>query len=190
MRTALFVGIVGVTSLSGCAAIFKGGKQEVRFVAVPERSDVRVDNQYVGETPTTARVDRNSSQNIKVSREGFSDQYVRVQRHPDTPWWVWDILTCAVPVLLCIPLGVDALSGAWFSLDDEVRVKLDPLPMHEPVQLLQAHRAPPSSTRRPARTSTSPTSTSSAFVFDLGSGVVGRRPRARRHSSAATGSMR
>jgi hypothetical protein len=129
MRGLLFTAVVSLTALSGCAAVFKGSKQEVRFVAVPEGSDVRIDSQYAGETPTTAKVDRNTSQNIVVSKDGFANQYVKVQRHPDVPWWIWDIATCSVPILLCIPLAVDALSGAWFSLDEEVRVKLDPLPM-------------------------------------------------------------
>jgi hypothetical protein len=125
MRVVLLAGLL---SLTGCAAIFKGGKQDVRVVAIPDGADVRLDNQFAGESPTTVRVDRNASQHIVVSKDGFKDQQVTVQRHPDTPWWIWDIATCAIPVLLCIPLGVDALSGAWFSLDDEVRVKLDPLP--------------------------------------------------------------
>lgn len=158
MRGAILVTLAAVTPLTGCAAIFKGSKQDVRFVAVPEGSDVRIDSQYAGETPTTARVDRNSSQNIVVSKDGYEKQYVKVQRHPDVAWWIWDIATCAVPVLLCIPLGVDALSGAWFSLDDEVRVKLDelPAPVQPPRAAPPAPAPPPAPPPQPAETTESP----------------------------------
>lgn len=124
-------GLVVLLALStvGCAAVFKGSKQDVKFVAVPEGADVRVDNRYVGSTPVSGEMDRNQSTNIVVSKDGFKEQYVQLRRHPDTPWWFWDIGTCVIPVTLCIPVLVDAISGAWFSLDEEVRVKLDPLPM-------------------------------------------------------------
>lgn len=111
---------------SGCAAVFKGTKQEVHFESVPIGADVRVDNRYAGVTPVDAEVSRSSSQNIVVSKEGFKEQYVSLQRHPDTPWWFWDIATCVIPVTLCIPILVDAISGAWMSVDDGIRVKLDP----------------------------------------------------------------
>jgi hypothetical protein len=42
------------------------------------------------------------------------------------------MITCVIPVLLCIPVLVDALSGAWMTLDDEYRVKLDRLPAAAP----------------------------------------------------------
>lgn len=129
MRSTMAMLMLTTLGLGGCAAVFKGSKQDVKFVAVPEGSDVRVDGQYKGETPTTAAIDRNTANNIQVSKDGFAPQYVRVQRHADTAWWFWDIATCAVPITLCIPVLVDALSGAWFSYDDELRVKLDPLPM-------------------------------------------------------------
>lgn len=114
---------------SGCAAIFKGGHQDIDVVAIPDGSDVRLNGQFMGETPTKAKVDRNNAGNLVVSKDGYKEQYVTLQRHADTPWWIWDIATCVVPVMLCIPLGVDALSGAWFSYEEELRVKLDVLPM-------------------------------------------------------------
>lgn len=142
MRPAI---VVFALLSTGCAWMFKGSKQEVEFVGIPDGSDVRVDGQYVGSTPTKARLSRNGAQNVQVSKDGFKDQYVSVKRGPDTAWWFWDIATCVVPVTLCIPLLTDAVSGAWMSLDDEVRVKLDPLP------------APPP---RPVQQPTSPTSPS------------------------------
>lgn len=114
---------------TGCAWMFKGSKQEVRFTGIPDGADVRIDGQWAGAMPTKAELSRNHAQNVQVSKEGFKDQYVSVKRSPDTAWWFWDIATCVIPVTLCIPVLTDAISGAWMSLDDEVRVKLDPLPV-------------------------------------------------------------
>ncbi len=127
------VGLALLSSLaatsSGCAAVFKGSSQTVHFDSVPGESDVNVDSRYAGATPVDAKISRSSASNIVVSKEGFKERYVPVQRHADTPWWFWDIGTCVVPITLCIPLLVDAISGAWYSYDDEIRVKLDPLPV-------------------------------------------------------------
>lgn len=148
MRLVLSVVVACALCSMGCAAVFKGSKQTVRFHSVPGQADVRVDNQYVGATPVDGEIDRNQSANIKVSKEGFTDQYVQIKRHPDTPWWFWDIGTCVVPVTLCIPLLVDAISGAWFSLDDDFRVKLDPV-IGVRVAPTSAPPPPPSTTYPP-----------------------------------------
>ncbi len=113
---------------TGCAWMFKGSKQDVLFTGAPDGADVRVDGQYAGGMPTRTELSRGSAQNILVSKDGYKEQYVHLKRRPDVPWWFWDIITCVVPVTLCIPVVTDAISGAWYSLDDEVRVKLDPLP--------------------------------------------------------------
>lgn len=126
MRLALAVGLL---SLTGCAAIFKGGKQEVVFHGAPEGADVKVDGAYAGSLPeATAKVDRDRPPNIVVTAQGFKEQYIHLQKKPDTPWWFWDIATCVVPVTLCIPALVDAISGAWYSYEDRYAVKLEPLP--------------------------------------------------------------
>ena len=124
--------ILVLSTCSGCAWMFKGSKQDVRFTGIPDGADVRVDGQYAGALPTHAELSRNHAQNIQVSKEGYKDQYVQVKRSPDTAWWFWDIATCVLPITLCIPVLTDAISGAWMTLDDEVRVKLDPLPMVQP----------------------------------------------------------
>jgi hypothetical protein len=126
VRGLLFAVAMGST---GCAFMFKGSKQEVNFVAVPEGSDVRANNRYLGATPTKAELDRDRTHNIKVSKEGFVEQQVQVRQRRDTPWFFWDIATCVIPVTLCIPVLADALSGAWYSLDDDVHVKLDVAPL-------------------------------------------------------------
>jgi hypothetical protein len=130
MRLAL---VVLAIATSGCAAVFKGGKQEVVFHGAPAGADVKVDGAYVGSLPeATAKVDRDRPPNIVITAQGFKEQYVHLQKKPDTPWWFWDIATCVVPVTLCIPALVDAISGAWYSYEDRYAVKLEPLPVAAP----------------------------------------------------------
>lgn len=139
---------------TGCAYMFKGSQQEVRVDAIPAQADVRQENRYLGATPTTIEVDRNQAQPIVVSKDGFKEQHLRLKRSIDTPWLIWDVATCAVPVLLCLPLLADALSGGWASVDDEVRVKLDPAPQpaSSPVTALAPPppQVPPASAAVPA----------------------------------------
>lgn len=121
--------LAAVMGLTGCAAVFKGGKQDVTFRAIPEGADVSQDGRYLGAAPTTAAVDRDRPPNITVSASGFQDGHVYMQKKADTPWFFWDVATCIVPVTLCIPVLVDAISGAWYSYDDTYTVKLAPLPI-------------------------------------------------------------
>lgn len=116
-------------SSTGCAYMFKGSEQEVRIVANPVQSDIRQEGRYLGATPTTIEVDRNQAQSITLSKEGYKEQHIRFRKGIDTPWLIWDVGTCAIPVLLCIPLLADALSGAWQSVDDRVNVKLERAPV-------------------------------------------------------------
>jgi hypothetical protein len=143
MRPVLVV--ASLLSLTGCAAVFKGGKQEVVFHGAPAGADVKVDGAYAGSLPeAVAKVDRDRPPNIVITAEGFKEQYVHLQKKPDTPWWFWDIATCVVPVTLCIPALVDAISGAWYSYEDRYAVKLEPLPVtRQPVVPAAPPRLPP-----------------------------------------------
>ncbi len=130
--------VVAAVSLCGCAAVFKGGKQEVVFHGAPPGADVKVDGAYAGSLPeATAKVDRDRPPNIVITASGHKEQYIHLQKKPDTPWWFWDVATCVIPVTLCIPVLVDAISGAWYSYEDSYAVKLEPLPVSS-----QASRAP------------------------------------------------
>jgi hypothetical protein len=49
-----------------------------------------------------------------------------VPKHLNAGWAVVDIATCVIPVALCIPLLVDAITGAWMDVDEQLRVRLSP----------------------------------------------------------------
>ena len=113
------------TSSAGCATVFDGTKQNVRITSVPLGADVRVDGRYLGQTPLETTLDRERSQNVRVSQEGYVEQQVQLRKQSSTGWFVWDMGSCIIPVTLCVPVVIDAISGAWFHFDNEYRVKLD-----------------------------------------------------------------
>lgn len=130
MRTAstwIFVCLLALGA-SGCATVFKGSKQDVLFRSEPSGVDVRQDGRQLGTTPGVIPIDRGrSSTTVSVSKAGYEPGRVIVRTKPDVGWWVWDVGSCVIPIALCIPLLVDAISGAWMTVDqDEYVITLDP----------------------------------------------------------------
>ncbi len=126
MKTRLVLVAILFANTVGCATVFDGTKQTVRFSAVPEGADVRVEGKFLGQAPTEADLERGRTQNVVMTKAGFEEQRVQVRTQPSMGWFFWDIGSCVFPIALCIPVIVDAISGAWFHFDDEYRVKLDP----------------------------------------------------------------
>jgi hypothetical protein len=118
---------------SGCAAIFNGTTETVRINTLPPGADVSVNGNYLGQGPIDVQVKRQSSTAVQVTKDGYQPGSVLVEHHAEAGWFLWDITTCIIPVTLCIPVIVDAVSGAWFGIDDEYAVKLQPLPKPPPV---------------------------------------------------------
>jgi hypothetical protein len=125
MRRAVALVLVAAAS-AGCAAVFKGSKQSVHLDAVPQAVDVSVQGNYLGQTPADIELDRDHTQTLKFAKDGYESRDVIITRKNDTPWFFWDIATCVVPITLCIPLLVDAISGSWYSFDDRFAAKLEP----------------------------------------------------------------
>lgn len=149
------MGLIALAA-SGCATVFKGSQQTVRIESDPAGAAVETSGQLVGRTPTTTEVDRNGSTNFTVSAPGYADGYGQLRKRPDVGWWVADLSTCVIPVLLCVPLVVDAISGAWFNVDENYRVMLRP--KEAGAATLSAAQAPAASPAPP----TIPAATSSA----------------------------
>jgi hypothetical protein len=108
----------------GCATVFRGSTQPMRFTSEPNGVGVKVNNRNVGVTPIDVEVDRDRQPSIVLSKEGYGDGHVSLRKQLDTGWAVWDIGTCVIPITLCIPLLIDGFSGAWYSYDERYEVKL------------------------------------------------------------------
>jgi hypothetical protein len=121
--------LLSVLALPGCAAVFKGSVQDVRIESDPAGVVVERDGQMLGRTPTVAPFNRNDSVHMKFSAPGYEEAYGSLRTHPDGAWWFADVATCVIPIMLCIPLLADAITGSWMELEPEVfRVHMKPLP--------------------------------------------------------------
>lgn len=111
-------------SLNGCAYMFNGGRQDVSFDVNPSDADIRNNGKFVGTGTATTSIDRNTPQNMTVSAPGYDDTHVYLPKKMNAAWMFWDIGTCVFPITLCIPVLVDAVSGAWNGYEDHYAVKL------------------------------------------------------------------
>lgn len=140
--------------LNGCAFMFNGGKQDVSFETNPSDADIKNNGKFVGTGQAVVSIDRSTSQNILVSSEGYDDQHVYLQKKMNAPWLIWDIGTCVFPIALCIPVLVDAISGAWNGYEDHYAVKLTKsTPQNHPsVSASPPASAPPPNNNNPSNT--------------------------------------
>lgn len=124
IRLVLMVVLICLST--GCAYMINGGRQDVSFETNPKEADIRSNGKFVGTGSAVTSVDRSASQNIVVSATGYEDAHIYLNKKMNAAWAFWDIATCVVPVTLCIPVLVDAISGAWNGYEDHYPVKLIP----------------------------------------------------------------
>lgn len=105
----------------GCAAVFRSSSPKVRVESDPAGADV----EGGGKTPTEITASRGKTTNVTVKKDGYASHYGAVKRSINPLWLVWDIGTCVFPVTLCIPVVVDAITGAWYDVEDVHRVTLE-----------------------------------------------------------------
>lgn len=116
MRT----GVVVLFSLSlfGCAAAFRGSQHTIHVDSTPSGAEVKKGETPVGVTPTGFKVERKRSTELTLSKPGYETYKGIPKRHINAAWITLDVATCVFPVALCIPLLVDALTGAWYDVGD------------------------------------------------------------------------
>lgn len=56
---------------SSCATLFKGTTEEVRFSSEPQRAEVWVNSQRMGETPLVLKLECKKTYTIEFRKEGF-----------------------------------------------------------------------------------------------------------------------
>lgn len=110
----------------GCAAVFRDSKQAVQIESTPSGAAVSDRSRTYGATPTAIEVDRGGTANVRLSKPGYADHHGVVAKKLNVGWVVADVVTCVIPVALCIPLLVDAISGAWNDVPDRYHAVLRP----------------------------------------------------------------
>jgi hypothetical protein len=139
MRRVACLVLVPTFAQLGCATVFQGQKQTVRITTEPV-ADVRRDGASIGATPIDYKVSRQHPSTLTLHQAGYEDAQVHFSRQADVGWFIWDIATCSIPITLCVPVILDAVTGSWFSYEEEYAVKLVPSPVPAPVAPTSAAR--------------------------------------------------
>lgn len=116
MRTGLL--IVLSLSLCSCAAVFRGSKEHVRIESTPVGAEASFGPRKLGATPVEVDVDRNGSTQVTLVKQGYEDSFGTMNKGINPAWVTIDVLTCIIPVCLCIPILIDAISGAWYDVPE------------------------------------------------------------------------
>ena len=111
---------------TGCAALFRESRPRVRIESDPPGASAQVKDKS-SSTPADLEVPRSGLTEIRIRTPGFEEHYGIVRKRMNGLWLTADLATCIVPVLVCIPLIVDAITGAWFDVDPIYRARLVPL---------------------------------------------------------------
>ncbi len=98
---------------SGCATVFKGSTERVYFSSSPTEAKVYINGQFMGTTPLRLKLESKNIYNIEFRKEGFETKFYTITHHIGTTWVILDVIVGLVPVV------VDAVTGAWYSLDDD-----------------------------------------------------------------------
>ncbi len=98
--------------LTGCATVFKGTSDKVYVSSEPSGAEVYVDGHQMGSTPIKLKLKSDDIHHITIKKEGFKTQTYTVTNHIGVEWVLLDILFDIIPVI------VDAVTGAWYVLDE------------------------------------------------------------------------
>ena len=99
--------------LTGCAAVFTGGRGKIKTTSEPEGAEVWVNGENMGQTPCTLRLKTKGEYTIEIRKEGFKTQTFKVTNKVGTGWIVLDVLMGLVPVI------VDAATGSWYVFNEK-----------------------------------------------------------------------
>jgi len=99
--------------LSGCATLFKGTSEEVRFGSAPQKAEVWVNGAKMGETPISLKLESKKTYQIEFRKEGYKPVQRNITNRVGAGWIILDVLAGLIPII------VDAATGAWYSLDQK-----------------------------------------------------------------------
>ena len=110
---SLIIFVVLVISLSSCATFLKNSSQDIEFSSEPTGAEVYANGKLLGTTPVKIRLKSKITHTLEFKKEGYKTRKDFLNNHISTGWLILD-LVCGV-----IPIAVDAITGDWYSLDQE-----------------------------------------------------------------------
>ena len=105
--------IIFSLALSNCATIMHGPNQEIGLSSSPTGALVKIDNQQVGNTPLTYKMERKGSHIISFELEGYQPYQTTITSK--LSGWVWGNIVLGG----LIGLGIDAITGSLYQLSPE-----------------------------------------------------------------------
>jgi hypothetical protein len=153
MRPPRLLLLVILLVLTGCAAVFRESHPKVRIDSDPAGAEARVRDADPKATPTEVEVPRSGTSDIVIRKQGYEDHRGVIKKRANGAWIAIDVVTCIFT--LCIPLIVDAATGAWTDVQKEYHAKLEPASSAPPAPAVLgagagATPAPPTTTSTPA----------------------------------------
>ena len=118
--------IVLSLSLCSCAAVFRGSKEHVRIESTPAGAEASFGPRKLGATPVDVDVERSGTTQVTVVKQGYEDSFGTMNKSINPAWVTIDVLTCIIPVCLCIPILIDAISGAWYDVPERYSATMKP----------------------------------------------------------------
>jgi len=99
--------------ISGCASLFKGISNRVSFNSDPKGAKVYVNGKYMGDTLIALKLRSKHNHNIEFRKEGYKTKEFIITNHIGAGWIILDVIGGGIPVI------IDALTGAWYELDQK-----------------------------------------------------------------------
>jgi hypothetical protein len=99
-----------IATLTACASIMHGGRQDVGFTSTPPNARILVDGSAVGNTPLTTKLERKKPHTVRLELTGYQAFEAKLERK--TSGWVWgNIVFGGV-----IGVVIDASTGGMYKL--------------------------------------------------------------------------
>ncbi|MBU1318235.1 MAG: PEGA domain-containing protein [candidate division Zixibacteria bacterium] len=111
MKATLMLAAVALMLLNGCATILNGTNDNVQVNSEPSNAKVYVNGYAVATTPAKLKLESDKVHNIEVKKDGYETWHYSITHGVGAGWVVLDIFLGIIPVI------VDAITGAWHSLD-------------------------------------------------------------------------
>lgn len=105
---SIFVSVVLLLVFSSCATIFGGKKNTISVQGIPEKSQVYLDGQHIGDTPLNLRVSKYKLQEgstLEVKKEGFETLVYEVIRRPHVGYILLNVAAGSIPLIVDVANG-------------------------------------------------------------------------------------
>lgn len=117
----LLILLFSFTVYSGCATIFSGSRDVIKFTSEPSEAKVLVNGIEEGKTPLTTVLRKGSDYEIQIVKDGFKPKNFTLTYSLGAGWLILDIIGGLVGII------VDAATGNWNEFDkDSFKAVLEP----------------------------------------------------------------